>query len=435
MNKKKIAVVGAGIAGLACAYELQKAGHEVEVFEKEPRVGGRMSTTFKDNYPFDIGANHFINLYTEMRKYAEEFGIEWQQFNYVNYKLFLDGQLKSISEAISAKDKLKLAKAYLKYKDFATSYLDSSTLAQWDDTDAYTAAKEEVGESFADNVVDTYVGVYQFHRAGEVSSAALFSQLNSTKTFTDEWYLHRTPGGKIAIPNALAERLTVHLETPVEKLESTDSGVEITVGGETKQYDTAVLATTATVANKLYANPTDGQKAVMDGAKYASSIVVAFTMPQDVFGPSTGDTSSTVSAVWVPYSESTMISSYSNESEKGEELMHDGRSLYLVFMREDGADEYMNKSDEEIYAAAKAEFIRCCPFLDENSDIANHDIYKWEEAMPKFYAGSLKSVKHFLETDQGAQNVWFAADYLNAPWTEGALRMGQRVAKQICDQD
>ena len=39
-NGKKVAVVGSGPAGLACADQLNKSGHKVEVFEKNDRVGG-----------------------------------------------------------------------------------------------------------------------------------------------------------------------------------------------------------------------------------------------------------------------------------------------------------------------------------------------------------------------------------------------------------
>ena len=39
----KVAVVGAGPAGLACAYDLARWGHEVHVFEALPRAGGVMA--------------------------------------------------------------------------------------------------------------------------------------------------------------------------------------------------------------------------------------------------------------------------------------------------------------------------------------------------------------------------------------------------------
>ncbi len=40
---KKVAVVGAGPAGLACSYDLRRLGHEVHVFEALPQVGGVMA--------------------------------------------------------------------------------------------------------------------------------------------------------------------------------------------------------------------------------------------------------------------------------------------------------------------------------------------------------------------------------------------------------
>ncbi len=40
LTGKKIAVVGSGPAGLACAQQLRRAGHEVTVFERSDRIGG-----------------------------------------------------------------------------------------------------------------------------------------------------------------------------------------------------------------------------------------------------------------------------------------------------------------------------------------------------------------------------------------------------------
>jgi len=49
---KKVAIVGSGPAGLACAQQLARVGHEVIVFEKENRIGGLMRYGIP-NFKFD----------------------------------------------------------------------------------------------------------------------------------------------------------------------------------------------------------------------------------------------------------------------------------------------------------------------------------------------------------------------------------------------
>ena len=46
----RVAVIGAGAAGLPAAYDLLKAGHEAVVYERAPFIGGHAST-------FDVGGS------------------------------------------------------------------------------------------------------------------------------------------------------------------------------------------------------------------------------------------------------------------------------------------------------------------------------------------------------------------------------------------
>ena len=59
MTSKNIAVIGAGIAGIACARTLVQAGHHVTVFEKSRSAGGRMSTRQTEFGGFDHGTQYF----------------------------------------------------------------------------------------------------------------------------------------------------------------------------------------------------------------------------------------------------------------------------------------------------------------------------------------------------------------------------------------
>ncbi len=56
----KIAVIGAGIGGIAIAGRLAKAGHQVTVFEKNATPGGRAQVIQKDGFRFDTGPTLFL---------------------------------------------------------------------------------------------------------------------------------------------------------------------------------------------------------------------------------------------------------------------------------------------------------------------------------------------------------------------------------------
>lgn len=54
----KVGIVGAGIAGLACARALEAEGHDVALFDKGKRPGGRLSTLVLDDLAWDFGAQY-----------------------------------------------------------------------------------------------------------------------------------------------------------------------------------------------------------------------------------------------------------------------------------------------------------------------------------------------------------------------------------------
>lgn len=56
---RHIAIVGAGMAAIACARTLVQAGHRVTMLEKSAGVGGRMSTRSSAFGTFDHGAQYF----------------------------------------------------------------------------------------------------------------------------------------------------------------------------------------------------------------------------------------------------------------------------------------------------------------------------------------------------------------------------------------
>ncbi|TXS40030.1 NAD(P)/FAD-dependent oxidoreductase [Streptomyces sp. OR43] len=60
-------VIGAGLAGLACALDLSRAGHRVALLEASDAVGGRMRTDRRDGFLLDRGFQVFNTSYPQVK--------------------------------------------------------------------------------------------------------------------------------------------------------------------------------------------------------------------------------------------------------------------------------------------------------------------------------------------------------------------------------
>ena len=72
MATKRVAVIGAGVGGLAAAIRLRSMGFDVEVFEKNSVIGGRMGRLRGSGFTFDTGPTLLLmtDVYRELFEFA-----------------------------------------------------------------------------------------------------------------------------------------------------------------------------------------------------------------------------------------------------------------------------------------------------------------------------------------------------------------------------
>lgn len=125
MNKK-IIIIGAGVAGLASAVRLQSQGFEVEIYEKQNTIGGKMNQISEKGFKFDTGPTIVMmpDIYKEVfesaGRNADDY-ISMQQLDPIYSVFYPDGTRSQVStdlvhltnylEGISEKD----SSGYMRY--------------------------------------------------------------------------------------------------------------------------------------------------------------------------------------------------------------------------------------------------------------------------------------------------------------------------------
>lgn len=124
--KKKTIIIGGGVAGLASAVRLQSKGYDVEIYEKESTIGGKMNQIKESGFTFDTGPTIVMmpevykDVFRAAGKNPDDY-MEMQQLDPIYSIFYSDGERVQVStdlvhltdylEGISEKD----SSGYLKY--------------------------------------------------------------------------------------------------------------------------------------------------------------------------------------------------------------------------------------------------------------------------------------------------------------------------------
>jgi protoporphyrinogen oxidase len=85
MQNEKVIIIGAGIAGLTAAIELEKAGFKPTILESSESIGGRVKTDNVDGHLLDHGFQVLLTAYPEAQHYLD--------YEKLNLKKFSPGAL------------------------------------------------------------------------------------------------------------------------------------------------------------------------------------------------------------------------------------------------------------------------------------------------------------------------------------------------------
>lgn len=109
-NTPRVVIVGAGFAGLACAYRLKQAGVDSRVLEASDRLGGRVFSNtdiFGTGLEIELGGEFINREHRTIRGFADEFGLQVTNIltdlaEVENDVYYFDGQKQRIDTLVEA---------------------------------------------------------------------------------------------------------------------------------------------------------------------------------------------------------------------------------------------------------------------------------------------------------------------------------------------
>ncbi|MFZ1073464.1 MAG: FAD-dependent oxidoreductase [Verrucomicrobiia bacterium] len=436
MNGEKTAhviVIGAGIAGLAAAYYLRKAGLQVTVLEKENRVGGRMTTVRHNGMVIDCGAQFLSTAYLVLPGLARELGLsEWVKaspYVAVSHKQRLR-QLKSghplspvSSGLLDPLSWFRLGYHLWRMKR-GIGRLSLTDYGDWhgfDDEDGRLWSLQHFGGQATDDLLEPiHHGLY-FQGLSGNSRALLLAVMafgfRRPVTVT-------VPGGMGVIPEALARVVPVTLNCAVKAVRVNDNRVLVVTDQAQFEGDYVILATTASVAARLYSDADPLERALM-ATPYNATINIAIATAPDHRIPAG---LANVYGILFAQSDHRRLAAIAIERNKSPDRVAGGE-LFDVMLDNDAAREAMPLSDDTILARVIPELEAYFPGLSKR--VAWARVMRWPEAIPQSPVGRSRSVHQYRHEKRRERKVYLAGDYMGFPWTDSAAATGIWAANQI----
>ena len=255
-SKRKVFVIGAGLAGLSCAVHLHESGIPVEVFEASDAIGGRVRTDILDGFLLDRGFQVYLDAYRDAGRFLDLAALDLRRFEpgalvWKRGKLWkvMDIFRRPLSFFSSAAapvggigDKLRVAR-------LRHTLLRKSIADIWRSPDRSTCEYlRQFG--FSERMIDDFFRCFYggiFLEDGLVTSSRIFE---FTFRMFSEGYATLPAKGMQAIPDQLASRLppqSIHLNSPVRSIEGTTVRLDQCV----LEASHVVVATDGSVAGRL----------------------------------------------------------------------------------------------------------------------------------------------------------------------------------------
>ncbi|MDQ1726610.1 MAG: protoporphyrinogen/coproporphyrinogen oxidase [Frankiaceae bacterium] len=405
-----VAVVGAGVAGLAAAHRLRTMGYDVIVLEAGARIGGKLLTTEFAGIRFDEGAESIATRDPAVPALLTELGLADQVVDPATTKagLVVGGTVRPLppGTVLGVPTSARSLTATLGRRVAWRASLDHVLPRRVGAGDVAVGrlVARRLGRAVADGLVDPLLGGVYAGRADQLSLAAtvpaLAAQVARTRSVLSAAAASRLPGaggprlqalasGMASLPAALAEGVEVRLSATVREIHTNGDGWRLVTGPVPApveiDVDAVVLAAPAAPTSRLLSGIAPRAAELLAGVGYASMAVVSLVFSRAAVRPPAG------SGFLIPAREGHSVKAVTLSTAKWAHIAEAAPDAFLLrcsIGRFGDTDELQRTDDDLVQASLRT----LAAVAGIRADPSAARVSRWGGGLPQYAVGHLERV-------------------------------------------
>jgi oxygen-dependent protoporphyrinogen oxidase len=431
---ERIAIVGAGVAGLTAALRHRQAGVGVQVFECAGQPGGRTLTVRRNGFAFDVGAITLLPTYEETTALIDELGLA-SHLHRVRpvigiprgggiHDLDLSHPVRSVlrTPLLSAGTKLRLLRLLPAMRQVwpLANFRSMAPLAPWDHEPVAEFARRVLGEEAHE------------YLAGPVMRGNTLNDTACAPAAEFLWMLRQYAAASISgldtgingLAEELARRVPVEYGTRVVRVTCQDGRVAVdgvgAAGEFSRPFDACIVALAPPDLLALGPPMSEGQRRFLQSVQSLPSVGLHVGLRR---APPLRQT-----FILPPQSEQRNLTTIVLDHLKAPGRAPQGQGVMTFMLRDDWCAAHMDREDrdirDEVLALAR-------PFVgDLRSDVDTYVVQRWRYANVKSHVGLYRGMQGYEEALDASSPVQLAGDFLSQG-IEAAVISGQAAARRL----
>ncbi len=476
MSGMRIAIVGGGIAGLAAAYEVEKAraqdaALQYTLFESRSRFGGSLASEVVNGAVLEEGPDSFLTEKPAAAELCRELGIESallpsndaarKTYIVVHNRLVVlpDGLMFLVPTKLAATAFTPLFSVATKLR-MALELLHPPRLHHPTDESVAALVERHYGAEAVDRLADPLLSGIYGGDAAQLSAGAVLPRLvdmeaRSGSLTRGMLAAHRkmhaaartsskTPeggaprpiftalrGGMSQLVGALVARLdpaSLRLNLPVIAIERVASGWTIEAGDTTDLYDGLIVAVPAWAAAELLLPVDTALAAELSAIPYSSSITVNLLYDEARLGRLPKGF-----GFLVPASEGRAILACTFAHRKFLGRTPPGKAVFRAFLGGAHREALLAEPDQSLIAIVRRELSEILgprtlpPALEpEHARVA-----RWNRAMAQYAVGHRKRMERIADCIAGLPGLRLAGNAYDGIGIPDCIRLGRQAVRDL----